>query len=322
MTDDLGLRGAYDATIGRIKAQEGGGARLGMEALMWISHSERPLSVDEVCQAVAVEIGSADINPYNIPSIRTVISCCQGLAAVDEGSSTIRLIHFTLKEFLACRDDLFDRPHSKMAETCLTYLNFQAIKHLSASPSQDLRVVPFLQYSSLHWGTHMRMEPSDLSRNLALAFLNRYNNHISALLLWELVKEQFPIYLRCIKPFYPLHCISYFGIAEAAIDLIRTKRWDVNQRDSAGLTPLMWAARYGREEVVKLLMRHKHIQSDMPDRKYGRTALSWAAGSGHEGVVRRFLSPQFINPGRIGRKHQCSQRARPMVGRPIGRRPG
>jgi len=82
MTDGLSLRGAYDATIERIKAQEGDGARLGMEALMWISHSERPLSVDEICQALAVEIGSADINPNNLPWVRTVLSCCQVIATL------------------------------------------------------------------------------------------------------------------------------------------------------------------------------------------------------------------------------------------------
>jgi len=303
MTDGLGLRGAYDATIGRIKAQEGDGARLGMEALMWISHSERPLSVDEICHALAVEIGSADINLNNIPSIRTVLSCCQGLVAVEEGSSTIRLIHFTLKEYLSGLADLFDRPHSKMAESCLTYLNFQAIKDLSASPSRHHRDTPFLTYSSLYWGIHVRIDISDCSRCLALALLDRFDNHISAELLWGSVRSQpFTCYIAYNKRFSALHCIAYFGIAEVAIDLIKMKKWDVNQRDGAGLTPLMWAARYGREEVVKLLIQHKDIQPDMLDMIHDRTALSWAAGSGHEGVVRLFLGPLFINPGSIGRK--------------------
>jgi len=294
MTDGMGLGGAYNATIGRIRAQEGGGEKLGMEALMWISHSERPLKVDEICHALAVEMGTTTINTNNIPSIRTVLSCCQGLAVVDEGSSTIRLIHFTLKEYLSGHGDLFDRPHSKMAETCLTYLHFQAIKDLSASPSHGIRGTPFLGYSSLYWGTHMRMELSDRSRYLALDLLDQYDNHISAGLLFGSTGEW---YFHSLKPFSGLHCISYFGIAEAVIDLIRTKRWDLNQRDSMGLTPLMWAARQGREEVVKLLLQQKHIQPDMPDERYGRTALSWAARGGHEGVVRLFLGLLFVNPG-------------------------
>ena len=299
MTGSLGLGNAYDVTIGRIKAQEGGRVRLGMAALMWISYSERPLNVDEICHALAVEIGSTDININNIPSIRTVLGCCQGLAAVDKGSSTIRLIHFTLKEYLSRHADLFDTPHSRMAETCLTYLNFRAIRSLSASLSHGLRDTPLLEYSSLYWGTHMRMEVSDRSRHLALHLLDQYHNHISAKLLWKSAMESYPKSLN-LKPFSALHCISYFGIAEVALDLIRMRRWDVNQKDSAGQTPLIWAARYGREEVVRLLLQQKDIQSGIEDTEHGRTALSWAAGSGNEGVVGQLLGPLSANGGSIG----------------------
>ena len=293
-----GLEDAYDATIGRIKAQEDR-ARLGMDALMWISHSERPLSVDEICHALAVEIGSTDINIKNVPSIRMVLDCCQGLATIDKGSSTIRLIHFTLKEYLSGRAELFGGPHSKIAETCLTYLNFQAIKDLSASTSRDPRGTPFLGYCSFYWGTHMRMELSERSRRLALDFLDKYDNHISAELLWKSTVEW---YFNSLKLFSALHCVSYFGIPQLAIDLIKTKRWDVNQRDSGGLTPLIWAARYGCEQVVELLLQQKDTQPDIPDVRYGRTALSWAAGSGHEGVVRLFLCRRFVNPRSVGRR--------------------
>jgi len=303
MANGLGLGGAFDATIRRIKAQEGDRARLGMETLMWISHSERPLSVDEICHALAVEIGSTDININNVPSIRTVLGCCQGLVAVDEGSSTIRLIHFTLKEYLSRHADLFDTPHSKIAETCLTYLNFQAIKGISAHFPGALRGLPLLGYSSKYWGTHMRMELSDRGRYLALDLLNQYDNHISSTLLWSSVRvEFFDYWIPPIPQFSALHCISYFGIAEVAIDLIRMKRWDVNERDGAGLTPLMWAARQGHEDVVKLLLEQKNTQPDIPARRGGRTALSWAAGGGHEGVVRLFLGPLFVDPGGIGRR--------------------
>ena len=305
MTSGLGLGDAYDATIQRIKAQGGDRGRLGMKALMWISHSEKPLNVDEICHALATEIGSTGININNVPSVRTVLACCQGLIAVDKGSSTIRLIHFTLKEYLSHHADLFDRPHSTMAETCLTYLNFQSIKDLSVVPSLDPRGTPLLDYSSLYWGIHMRMELSDRSRHLALDLLDQYENQISAKLLWmSRIKWSFHSHM----PFSGLHCISYFGIAEVAMDLIRTKRWDVNQRDSAGLTPLMWAARHGREEVVKLLLQQKDTQPDITETESGRTALSWAAGSGHEGVVRLFLGRLCAHPESTGRRWEKIRR--------------
>ena len=303
MTNGLGLGVAYDATIRRIKSQEGDRARLGMDALMWISHAERPLSVDEICHALAVEIGSTDINTNNIPSIQTVLGCCQGLAAVDKESSTVRLIHFTLKEHFSRDTDLFDRSHSKIAETCLTYLNFQAITSIRPSLDYDPEH-KILRYASLHWGTHIRMEVSDRARNLALDLLHQFDNHISRTLLRD-SSNNFSI--RKGKPFPPLHCASYFGSAEVAIDLIRTKRWDVNEQDDQGMTPLMWAARYGHEEVVKLLLEQKHTQPDMRGGQDGQTALSWASGSGHEGVVKLFLSQLFVNPGSIGRRRGTPQ---------------
>ena len=311
MTNGLGIGDAYDTTIGRIKAEGGERSRLGMAALMWISHSERPLNVDELCHALAVEIESTDINTNNIPSIRTVLGCCQGLVAVDKGSLTIRLIHFTLKEYLSHHADLFDKPHSVIAETCLTYLNFQAIKELSAHPEHDFQGPPFLEYASLHWGTHMRMEFSDRSRHLARDLLDQCGHHISHELLSKSLDQPF----KYSSPHSALHYISYFGIAEVAIDLISMKRWDVKKRDGRGLTPLMWAARYGREEVAKLLLEQKHTQPDIRDRWDGRTALSWAAGSGHEGVVRLFLSRLFISPGSIGRRWGTPQVMSLLFGR-------
>jgi len=71
MTDGLGLGDAYGATLGRIKRQGGEKARLGLAALMWISYAERPLKASELCQALAIEIGSPNLNIDNVPSIGT-----------------------------------------------------------------------------------------------------------------------------------------------------------------------------------------------------------------------------------------------------------
>ena len=150
MATGLGLEGVYGATLGRIQAQGGERSRLGMMALMWICHSERPLKADELCYALAVEIGSTDFDPDNVPSIRTVLSCCQGLFTVDKEGSTVRLVHFTLQEYLSGHPDIFQKPHSVIAETCLTYLNSQQVMNLSAILYPDTQAFPFLEYSALY----------------------------------------------------------------------------------------------------------------------------------------------------------------------------
>ena len=83
-------------TLERIKVQDEEKAQLAMAALIWVCHSERQLHVDELCHALAVEIGATDFDPENIPLIGTLLDCCQGLIVVDSEALTVRLIHYTL----------------------------------------------------------------------------------------------------------------------------------------------------------------------------------------------------------------------------------
>jgi len=266
MTDGLGLRGVYGETLSRIRGQGEQEWRLGMAALMWISHSERPLKVDELCHALGVEIGSADFDIDNVPSIETVLGCCQGLVAVDKEASTIRLIHLTLQEYLRAHPELFDQPHAIMTETCLSYLNSHQVKALSTSPSPDLQSTPFLEYSSLYWGRHARRYLSDSAKELALKLFEDYTNHVSTEIL---LKKWDPRYFSflCVKPFLfnGLHCASFFGIAEIVTFLVEVECYDINQTDHAGNTPLVWAAFNGHEGVVKLLLGRDYLDPDKPD---------------------------------------------------------
>ena len=188
MTDGLGWGEAYSSTIERIKAQGEGKSRIGVATLMWLSHAERPLTTDELCHALAVELGSKDFNARNIPLISSLVGCCHGLIAVDEETSTVRLIHPTAKEYLSTRTDIFDNPHSAMAEICLTYLNSEQVKALSADPSTVTHDKPFLEYCSVYWGIHAKRKLSNHAKSLALELLQEYKGHISYKLLLQQVK--------------------------------------------------------------------------------------------------------------------------------------
>ena len=161
MTDGLGLGDAYGSTLDRIKGQGGEKARLGMAVLMWISHAERPLKADELRHALAVEIGSPDLNTDNLPSIGTLLACCQGLVVVEKETSTIRLIHLTLQEYLPAHPELFGSAHSIIAETCLSYLNSRHIMALPPVSFPYLQDTPFLEYSSVYWGVHAKRDLSN-----------------------------------------------------------------------------------------------------------------------------------------------------------------
>ena len=130
MTKGDGLGGAYTATLSRIKAQPGNRSKLGMDFLMWVLHTERPLHINEFCHTLGVE-GSTDLDIRNIPAIEALLACTLGLVTVEKSSSTVRLVHYTLQEHLANNTELSPNSHSIIAEVCLTYLNFPHVRGIS-----------------------------------------------------------------------------------------------------------------------------------------------------------------------------------------------
>jgi len=80
MTKGEGLGDAYAATLSRIKAQQRSRSMLGMEVLMWVSHAERPLHVDELCHSLGVEEGSIDLEyseySYNRNAVSMLFGAC------------------------------------------------------------------------------------------------------------------------------------------------------------------------------------------------------------------------------------------------------
>ena len=68
--------------------------------------------------------------------------------------------------------------------------------------------------------------------------------------------------------------------------LLQEPGCDALSKANNGSTALMWAARFGREGCVRLLLPSSDALAKDED---GWTALMWAAWSGHEGCVRTLL---------------------------------
>ena len=206
----------------------------------------------------------------------------------------MRLIHFTLQEYLSGHPDIFSRPHSVIAEICLTYLNSRQVKYLLTTPPSGTDSTPFLEYCSVYWGVHAKEELSDFARSRALELLRLPYSPISTGLLMVRADHFYPWNRSTYSPFNGLHCASLFGIDEVVAALIEMERYDINEGDFAGCTPLAWAARNGHEKVVKVLLGREEAISDKPDND-GRTPLSHAACNGHEGVMEILLKRQDVD---------------------------
>ncbi|RPB01332.1 hypothetical protein L873DRAFT_1788386 [Choiromyces venosus 120613-1] len=300
MTNGRDVGDVYTATLDRIKAQKKDRARLGLEAIMWISHSEWSLRPEVLCQALGVQPGLEDLNNENQPTIRTILSCGLGLITLDSSSATVRLVHFTLQEYILANPTLFHSPHSMIAEVCLTYLNYQSIRDLSPTLSSSPPTTPFLRYASCNWGAHARRETTQGVKELAIRLLEQFDTHVACKLLWNqsryyrtmlLDEQDSPL------EFTGLHAAAVFGVQEIMIALLENKDWDLNATDIFGNTVLSWAARKGHEGIMKMLLERSDVDSDRADYR-GRTPFSWAAENGFEGIVELLLERNDVDPDR------------------------
>jgi len=67
--------------------------------------------------------------------------------------------------------------------------------------------------------------------------------------------------------------------------------------------PLSWAAEYGREESVQMLLERNDVNPNSAD-KSGRTPLSWAAENGHEEIVEMLSQRNDAHPDTVDESDQ------------------
>ena len=174
--DDL-----YRETLERIRKQPGEDGTLGMRVLSWITHTRRPLSVEELRHGLAVEYDDSeepdgDFDPENLLSPRSLVDVCAGLVVIDPRSQTIRLVHYTTQEFFNKeRLHLFEDAENDISMACLTYLSYNVFTGFSSERliSETLRLYPFLAYAVLNWVFHISsIGISTVAWSKALLYVN------------------------------------------------------------------------------------------------------------------------------------------------------
>jgi hypothetical protein len=89
------LNSAYSGALQRIEGQLDNDRKLAKDALTWITLAKRPLTTAELCCALAVQPGEAELDPENKSDVDDIVSACAGLVVVDQESAIIRLVHYS-----------------------------------------------------------------------------------------------------------------------------------------------------------------------------------------------------------------------------------
>ena len=154
----------YRQTVDRIRRQPGDDGELGMRVLSWVTHAKRPLRVEEIQHALAVETDEDEDPPSqldfdNILSPQTLTDLCAGLVVIEPSSRIIRLVHYTTQEFFDReRQTFFADTEHEISRVCLTYLFYDVASVLPTDDylSKTLCAFPFFGYAALHWFSHLR----------------------------------------------------------------------------------------------------------------------------------------------------------------------
>ena len=90
--------------------------------------------------------------------------------------------------------------------------------------------------------------------------------------------------------------------------LIHCKDTDVNAYNTDGETPLIIASRDGNKDIVKLLLSHPQIDTDVREVMVGKSALHMACWYGHPEVAMLFLQRSEIDINEVDWKGQTALR--------------
>ncbi|KAI9864361.1 MAG: hypothetical protein M1813_003281 [Trichoglossum hirsutum] len=292
----INLAEAYQSTFARIMSQSPSRAQIALQVLTWILHSERPLYMNELQHALAVEAGDLELDEENLCSPKILINSCMGLAVVHSRDNTVRLPHLTVEEFLLeNHEETVHKNRSRIARVCLTYLLFRSFREAACRThdtlTSRLRGFPLLDYAACNWGRHAQGELENELKNDILTLLrdeNALDNAVQVLHYRQRSDRttQDSAFEAIPRGFGPLHVAAYWAL-ESMVGLLCTEGVDVSSKDTHGWTPLHWSAARGHLAVVELLMK-KGADMESYDRR-GWTPIFWAIQRGRTDVALLLL---------------------------------
>ena len=262
------LSQAFENTMQRIENEPSSRRQVAIRALMWVSHSRRPLTASELCHALATQLCDKELDQDNILSPRSIIESCSGLMILDDEGSLFKLVHNTLQDYLQTRrPEVYLQEETYITQVLLTYLCFDESPDLTTeSTALDhgivvLKDLPLLEYAAANWGHHAKLSQHTEIEKLALSFLrnssklSRATQSLTQSLTygWGHVRDREPWESRYRSDRSGLHVVAAFGL-DHLVGLLLDLGFDVNARDGYGNRALHDAATYGFLGALNILL--------------------------------------------------------------------
>ncbi|KAK4150139.1 hypothetical protein C8A00DRAFT_37273 [Chaetomidium leptoderma] len=292
------LDATYSEAVIRIYNQAPDLVEAAESVLFWVICVKRPLSVLELRHMYAtLELpGDTILEDDDLPDGETLTSTCGGLIMVDGESRSVRLVHYTAQEY-------FERSHVQalaaarlsLANISLAYLTLPNFSDgpcaTDAAMSRRLKLYPFLDYASKHWGEDIgkmsRTEIELLWPRLASFVSNRSALDVASQIQnipriryahWS---QEYP------RNVPPLVLAAGFDMPQILRRLLTSGNHPTDSRGSDQVTALIRAAGCGLADNILVLLEHG---AKVEARDYMEEAtLQKAAWKGVESAVKALI---------------------------------
>ncbi|KAF8817323.1 hypothetical protein BYT27DRAFT_7153473, partial [Phlegmacium glaucopus] len=236
--------------------------------LQWLAFSNYPMTIPEIAETITVDFASEDGPAFNLAkryiNPRDVLARCSSLSLLKVKTGTIRLSHFSVKEYLLSTRVEKDfsiseeTSHSKITEISVAYL----LQFDSFLPLTEAMLVssPLAEYAAEYWINHAKsggMGPSALKLILRL-----FTSETGSFTNW-------------------------IRMCNIDSDRYSGDRQDLSKDKSKVCSPFYYASLAGMQQVLDYLLE-KGVNLNAEEGRLG-SALQAASSGGHEAIVKLLL---------------------------------
>ncbi|KAH6887854.1 hypothetical protein BKA70DRAFT_1203319, partial [Coprinopsis sp. MPI-PUGE-AT-0042] len=153
------IEDAYAQTWSRILDQHPRHVSFAKTVLLWVTHAQRSMTIEELQRAVATSPDNHKFEPARMVPETMLLSICRGLVVFEEETRLVRLVHYTarrpVEELLL---ESFPNPNSLITSVCMTHLTECGFQNTTIDSEEALRQTlkgdPLLAYAHDAWAFH------------------------------------------------------------------------------------------------------------------------------------------------------------------------
>lgn len=275
-------------------------ANLGLKVLTWLQCSRRPLTVDELLEALSIHSGDTDIDDTGLATLASILHITAGLVVYDHTSNVIRLVHETFQGYLDRHHGVTSDLHDEILATIATYLGFKSFqqpqektqaKDLQFEISALQRKYKLVKYAASYWPYHLsRTKDPKVKKGLEIVRCLVTSPFLPAVATQAKILHQTSLSTEGFGTIHVAAMWSCLPVIEFMMKDLEPKaqRRLANTLSGSGLTALHISALAGDTAVVRYLLQHGALLTTKTDR--GRTPLYLAASAGKSSVVESILA--------------------------------